>query len=213
MLDLGHNSKGEGGDFLLEKINRKIKRWMPPGVPNEKRWQRVCRNLDRIEKLTGSVHDLFEADIVDDRRKTILNEEIQHWRVMVRNSELLSKPMEDSAVTDLKGRLLDSELFTFATKCKSNRELYFQNGKQKLEPVFVSPEDRNKYYDIKNKPKAEIICTIQNTITEVESLGGIEESDILRLECKDIKKWTKTVLLSFYKRTIETIEMVSEKEH
>jgi hypothetical protein len=29
----GNNSKVEGGDFVLENINRKTKRWMPPSCP------------------------------------------------------------------------------------------------------------------------------------------------------------------------------------
>ena len=28
----------EGGDFVLENINKRIKSWMPPGVPSEKDW-------------------------------------------------------------------------------------------------------------------------------------------------------------------------------
>ena len=43
----GHESKAEGCDFILENVNRKIKAWLPPGVPTEERWQRVCRNLAR----------------------------------------------------------------------------------------------------------------------------------------------------------------------
>lgn len=47
----GHPSKGEGGDFILESVNKKIKSWMPPGVPTEQRWLRVCRNLNSMEKI------------------------------------------------------------------------------------------------------------------------------------------------------------------
>ena len=49
-----HPSKTEGGDFILESVNKKIKSWMPPGVPTEDRWMRVCRNLPSMDciKLT-----------------------------------------------------------------------------------------------------------------------------------------------------------------
>ena len=33
----GHPSKCESGDFILERINRHMKMWMPPGVPTLKR--------------------------------------------------------------------------------------------------------------------------------------------------------------------------------
>lgn len=47
----GHPSKAEGGDFILESVNKKIKSWMPPGVPNEDRWMRVCRNLPSMDNI------------------------------------------------------------------------------------------------------------------------------------------------------------------
>jgi hypothetical protein len=47
----GNHSKGEGGDFVLESNNKRMKSWMPPGVPNEARWQRVTRNLDKLQKV------------------------------------------------------------------------------------------------------------------------------------------------------------------
>ena len=47
----GHPSKAEGGDFILESVNKKIKGWMPPGVPTEDRWMRVCRNLPSMDSI------------------------------------------------------------------------------------------------------------------------------------------------------------------
>ena len=48
----GNQSKGEGGDFILEAINGKCKRWLPPGIPKESHWLQVCRNLDILDKVT-----------------------------------------------------------------------------------------------------------------------------------------------------------------
>ena len=47
----GCDSKGEGGDFILEAKNRATKRILPPGLPDEKSWLQVCRNLDKFEKV------------------------------------------------------------------------------------------------------------------------------------------------------------------
>ena len=42
-----------------------MKMWTPPDVPTLKRWMRVCRNLDSIEKMkVRLVHDDAE-DVVD----------------------------------------------------------------------------------------------------------------------------------------------------
>ena len=50
----GNDSKGEGGDFILEAKNRKTKMWIPSGVPDDKKWLSVCRNIDRLEKVSYS---------------------------------------------------------------------------------------------------------------------------------------------------------------
>lgn len=45
----GNPSKGEGGDFVLEAKNRRTKMFLPPGLPDKKRWLNVCRNVDRLD--------------------------------------------------------------------------------------------------------------------------------------------------------------------
>ena len=44
---------GEGGDFVLESFNRKIKRLLPPGLPSDKDWTRVCRNVTDLDEVTA----------------------------------------------------------------------------------------------------------------------------------------------------------------
>ena len=46
-----HPSKGEGGDFVLENKNRRIKMLIPSGVPSENRWLRVCRSFDILDQV------------------------------------------------------------------------------------------------------------------------------------------------------------------
>ena len=47
----GVDTKGEGGDFILEARNRETKQWMPAGIPDEKRWKRCIRNLDTLKEV------------------------------------------------------------------------------------------------------------------------------------------------------------------
>ena len=47
----GLASKGEGGDFILEAKNKKIKRMLPPGCPDRSTWERVCHNADETDKV------------------------------------------------------------------------------------------------------------------------------------------------------------------
>ena len=59
----GHQSKAEGGDFILEAVNKKVKSWMPPGVPTEDRWIRVCRNLPCMDSIKKNLEQkLGEAE-------------------------------------------------------------------------------------------------------------------------------------------------------
>lgn len=47
----GNESKGEGGDFILENYNRKTKLLIPAGLPDNNKWLQVCRNVDRLDKV------------------------------------------------------------------------------------------------------------------------------------------------------------------
>ena len=49
----GLDHKGEGGDFVLEAWNRRIKRLLPPGLPTDADWLRVCRNLENVEQVNN----------------------------------------------------------------------------------------------------------------------------------------------------------------
>jgi hypothetical protein len=46
----GNDSKGEGGDFILESKTRKTKMWIQNGVTDNK-WLNVCRCIDNFEKV------------------------------------------------------------------------------------------------------------------------------------------------------------------
>jgi len=47
----GNESKGEGGDFILEAKNREVKRLVPAGVPDNSTWINICRNVDRQVRM------------------------------------------------------------------------------------------------------------------------------------------------------------------
>lgn len=47
----GHQSTGEGRDFILEAVNKRIKMFLPQGLPTQSQWTKVCKNLDNLEKV------------------------------------------------------------------------------------------------------------------------------------------------------------------
>ena len=48
-----HASKGEGGDFVLENRNKRIKSLIPKGVPTEDVWLQACRSFDTLDKVSN----------------------------------------------------------------------------------------------------------------------------------------------------------------
>ncbi len=47
----GNLNRREGGDFVLEGQNRKIKMFAPPGLPTHQQWKSICRFLDPLYKV------------------------------------------------------------------------------------------------------------------------------------------------------------------
>lgn len=47
------NDKCQGGDALLEEINKESKSWLKmAGIPTEDQWTRVFRNLDDLNEVS-----------------------------------------------------------------------------------------------------------------------------------------------------------------
>ena len=67
----------------------------------------------------------------------------------------------------LDGKLLDQKLIDFDEKCENNKQTYFETyptNPKVCERVFVTPEDRTKFFDIRNKTISEIQQCILNMI-------------------------------------------------
>ncbi|XP_052075429.1 uncharacterized protein LOC127712863 [Mytilus californianus] len=62
----GHDSKREGGDFVLENINRKSKMWMPSGLPDKKKWLEVYCNIDRLDEVQDHMYNIQHLQPADD---------------------------------------------------------------------------------------------------------------------------------------------------
>ena len=55
----GHPSLGEDIDFILEEENRRCKKMLPPGVPLDKQWETVCRNVNDLYAIRESHHKMI----------------------------------------------------------------------------------------------------------------------------------------------------------
>ncbi|XP_053402977.1 uncharacterized protein LOC128558141 [Mercenaria mercenaria] len=159
----GHESKGEGGDFVLEAVNGKSKRWLPPGIPQHQHWLQVCRNLDLLDKIRENT---FKETGMNEESKGVyqrdIEKEILEWRVKLRASGYISNTAdENSCHISVSGENLDKTLVSFERQCNTNINDYYNElikgglpGKGvSLTPVFTTPLDRTKFHDIKKKKK------------------------------------------------------------
>ena len=46
---------GQGGAFAHEELNKRIMALLPPLMPTEETWTRICRNLKGLEELHHSI--------------------------------------------------------------------------------------------------------------------------------------------------------------
>ena len=43
--------RNEALDFIVKQMNKKVKFWLPIGVPNDNHWIKVTRNLGNLDKV------------------------------------------------------------------------------------------------------------------------------------------------------------------
>ena len=54
----GNHSLGQDIDFIMEEENRKCKQLLPPGLPSEKKWETICRNVFDLHELRDRYHSM-----------------------------------------------------------------------------------------------------------------------------------------------------------
>ncbi|KAJ8300773.1 hypothetical protein KUTeg_022292 [Tegillarca granosa] len=81
-----NDCKGEGGAFVLECKNKMTKILISPGIPEQKHWKNVCRNLDRLSKIRQNFNTILEIkdDDPDYSYCPNINREIFHLRKLIR---------------------------------------------------------------------------------------------------------------------------------
>eukprot|EP00111_Clytia_hemisphaerica_P014328 TCONS_00042193-protein len=87
----GNVDSCQGGDAVLEEINKKIKRWLSNvGVPSGTSWIETIRSLDNLEQLCGNFLSSFSHHNIAKHVHAISDKEIIFMRVVLRESEYLS---------------------------------------------------------------------------------------------------------------------------
>ena len=50
----GKTNWGQGADFIHKEINKSIKRFLPPGIPTTKMWERVCCIATKLREIKNN---------------------------------------------------------------------------------------------------------------------------------------------------------------
>lgn len=135
--------------------------------------------------------------------------EIVEWRAKLRESKFLANPLVDNIMTSVSGQLLDEQLPKFTesgwSRRRINYEVLFRNASSENmpDPVFVVPEERVAYHDIKNQTKVVIANKIKDLISQLTD----EEVKFDYLEMwSSVEKKKKEEYLSFYEKIREEVE-------
>lgn len=195
----GDPSRAEDWDFVLENINKKTQRWMPKGVPTDKLWRNVCRNVDPLEDLKTMHYDMAGMKKpASFYRNRDMKKEIEEWRVVIRQSEFLS----DDNLCGITGNALDPDLLKFTSISRVRR--YFKIGSIFLNeeivddrlthPIYITPEERVKYNDISNMTNAKIK---EKTIKLIKDIP-CEDTQAYYLANFAVTKQRKSDLIQFY---------------
>ncbi|XP_062590246.1 uncharacterized protein LOC134251841 [Saccostrea cucullata] len=191
----GHESKGEGGDFVLENLNRKSKGFMPPGLPTDEKWLTISRNIDKLDEIRLNMQTIMGLTEKDTEYTYAydITEEITAFRQIIRESKYLQK----QSLTTLSNKPLDSAFLHFSEHAQENKDSHYTHiqthplsSRLKHTPIFIFQEHREKHTNIANKTKAEISTHIE---TQLDTLNSHTLS----------QKWKKVKNLNFLKNSMK----------
>lgn len=176
----GDTKKGQGGDFIHEEVNKKVKSFLPPtGIPTQDTWKNIIRKCKKLEEMKK--HVLASSGFSDEKQKK-RPKKFDHEVTMIRKQfrERLSYVKGQENLRSLSGDELDKSLCDFTFTAKQNYIDYKESlsktrmyGMTKLSPVFVTTHDREEYEKIENKTVDEIKQKIKEII---ESMPNKDET-------------------------------------
>ena len=206
----GDPSRAEDWDFVLENINKKTQSWIPKGIPTDKIWQNVCRNIDPLEELRMMHFEMagIKASSSSNRPRH-LADEIDEFRAVIRESSVL----ESSKFCGIENNELDPELLNFTSLSKIHR--YYKIGSMFLDeeisderlshPIFITPQERAKSMDISTMTKKKIKEKCVQMINEILCLDTLEYyQEYFNTSVKD----RKADLIQFYYDVKNTVERI-----
>ncbi len=220
---------GQGPDFRCEESNKDVQNILPH-TPNGKDWNTACGGRDKVIKVR---EQLFKASDKQDPKigskapQANIDEEVNEFRVLLREKEYLLHPLKENDLRSLSGEPLDQGLLNFCSKARELRNKYVdvyleyeqtaskskpQRPKFCEKPIFITPRERAQHEEISPQSPAAIKKIVESKLTEIrnddirETYQSVWKGDILKM---NNRKPDKDILLEFY---YEVINVVDQEE-
>ena len=146
VLVSGKSNTGQHCDFLHEELNKKTKSRLPPIMPTNKVWTRVCRKLKHLEEIRGSI-----AKATTNTFKKFANK-ITLLCQKLRENSFNSNPCIYGEMRSIDGNELEEDLddlkYTAEEDYKHFKENFFETGKYNTKiskPVFVTETGHEEF--------------------------------------------------------------------
>lgn len=162
----GNESTGQDFDFILEEVNRQVKKYLPTGsLPSDNMWWRVCCELNVLEELNENTSVLLNINPkgYTSHKKINIDQAIRAYQPVLRG--YLSSSTEKHVSIDKEE--LDSNLVNFVSLATEKRIHYINATVLKAtklqskisQPVFVTPAEEQHYLD-PQRQTMEDLCQI-----------------------------------------------------
>ncbi|XP_041477204.1 uncharacterized protein LOC121425250 [Lytechinus variegatus] len=218
----GDPTRCEDMDFVLENINKKSKSWIPKGIPTHEDWQRIFRNLSKLDKLRSAVlsRTATSVDLGGTYTSThnVREVDVAAWRACLRDSEFLLNQDSDVPFQSVSKDELDESLTTFTEQAAKRRRFFaqalFQDEREshdggeesyagKPQLVFVTRQEREHHTNICNQTKAVIAKRI------LDKIGSLDDESIKTLLLHEwdtsVKSGKKDDYIAFFQRLQEEV--------
>ncbi|XP_071792455.1 uncharacterized protein [Asterias amurensis] len=210
----GNTRSGEGLDFVLENVNKKVKSILVNGVPTADDWMLAFRNYHELENVRTATHKRMGLSDPSSGSPKIrsYDEEIRKCRCLIRKSGILLNPQADFPFQSLGGKKLKLNLLDTTAIGLRNKQMYTTCLNTTMHPpkdiVYVISTD-------------EEITVQSRTVTKASLTGSINEilnhlphgttTDYLLEQWKNVKKGNKQGYIDFFK-SIEMIEITQDMQ-
>ncbi|KAF0300965.1 Nuclear pore complex protein Nup98-Nup96 [Amphibalanus amphitrite] len=157
----GDETRGEGGDFILEAKNRETKAWIPPGLPSIDQWRHASRCSERLKGVREAVlsrSGVLQTEFSD--TNIPIQDSVDLVRADLRRRKYLDQPYHPAEyLTGVGGEYLHPDFANFDVVARHNYDVFKRRmlGEElEMHRLCVEPTDD----DVEKLTKAELVAKL-----------------------------------------------------